>query len=60
MNKSTLALHAAFDLLKNTLHQLVMRGSCYLRRESFPRQRGPQWQQLELPFSRTPVKRWNR
>lgn len=20
----------------------------------------PQWQQLELPFSRTPVQRWNR
>ncbi|MGB0991655.1 MAG: hypothetical protein ACPG32_04210 [Akkermansiaceae bacterium] len=56
MNKLTLAARS-FVVLSQTL---LRRASCVIRGEHFDPNPGPQWQQLELPFSRTPVKRWNR
>ena|GEM_PF-5113458 len=60
MNKIILTSHAAFDLLKNILQSLAGRGLYLLQRSPQRPDHRPQWQQLELPFSRTPVKRWNR
>lgn len=56
MNKLALAARS-FVVLSQTL---LRRASCVIRGEHFDPNPGPQWQQLELPFSRTPVKRWNR
>ncbi len=42
------------------LKHLVRRAACAVRGERYNPAPGPQWQQLELPFSRTPLKRWNR
>jgi len=56
MNKITLALHLVISASKN----LIRRASCLLTGQLYDPNPGPQWQQLELPFSRTPVKRWNR
>lgn len=63
MNKLSLAAYAVLDLAKTTACDLFRRTVCLIRREPFRpyvHARGPQWQQLELPFSRTPVTRWNR
>jgi len=56
MNKIILTALPVVDSLKTFLD----RGRCLLRGEKYNADRGPQWQQLELPFSRTPVKKWNR
>ena len=56
MNKLTLASH----MIHECLGKLMRRARCLLRGETYHADPGPQWQQLELPFSRTPVKRWNR
>lgn len=60
MNKFTLILQAAVYHFKDhvgSLSQRVMNGhNGRPNAQSFR----PQWQQLELPLSRTPVKRWNR
>ncbi|MBT8043786.1 MAG: hypothetical protein KJO79_02445 [Verrucomicrobiae bacterium] len=60
MNKFTLTLQAVLDALKTTIGQLFRRLFCLLQRKAYDPNPGPQWQQLELPFTRTPVKRWNR
>lgn len=56
MNKFTLDSFPVVDVLKT----VCQRGLCLLRGEKHGDDRGPQWQQLELPFSRTPVRKWNR
>ena len=56
MNKLTCAASTLVDSFKTVLS----RGSSLLRGEKYDLNTGPQWQQLELPFSRTPVKKWNR
>ena len=60
MNKFTLTirprLQAAFLAMKTFLN----RAYCALRGRTYRPDPGPQWQQLELPFTRTPVRRWNR
>jgi len=64
MNKIILTSHAVLDclshLLKNTLSFLAGHSPGFLRGKFHEPDRGPRWQQLELPLSRTPVKRWNR
>ncbi len=60
MNKIILTSQAVFDAVKSTLSGAAARVSCLVHGKSYHRDHGPQWQQLELPFSRTPVKRWNR
>ena len=56
MNKLTCAASSLVDSFKIVLS----RGSSLLCGEKYDLNVGPQWQQLELPFSRTPVKKWNR
>lgn len=56
MNKLTFATSSVIDSLKTAIN----RGRSLLRGEKCGLNVGPQWQQLELPFSRTPVKKWNR
>ena len=56
MNKFNLTSSVVIDSLKSVLD----RGICIIRGEKYDASPGPQWQQLELPFSRTPVKKWNR
>ena len=56
MNKLSLTSFAVIDSLKTVLD----RGICLIRGEKYDTAPRPQWQQLELPFSRTPVKKWNR
>lgn len=56
MSKITLIASRAVHTLKN----LSDRAHCMLRGEKYETCPGPQWQQLELPFTRTPVRRWNR
>lgn len=67
MNKIILTSHAALDglshLLQNTLNFLASHGLGFLGGKLdriHRRDHGPRWQQLELPLSRTPVKRWDR
>lgn len=67
MNKITLTTQAVLHALNATaatatskFRNGVKRVFCLLRGEKYDAVRGPQWQQLELPFSRTPVTRWNR
>ena len=56
MNKLNLVTRAVMHHVK----VLIARGVCWCRGESYDPHPGPRWQQLELPFSRTPVRRWNR
>ncbi|MFK7910998.1 MAG: hypothetical protein AB8F34_10425 [Akkermansiaceae bacterium] len=56
MNKFTLAARSSLFSLKTLTCRAIYR----LRGEKYNPNPGPQWQQLELPFSRTPVRRWNR
>ena len=56
MNKFTLATHSIIQSVKT----LACRSYYTLRGQTYRPDRGPQWQQLELPFTRTPVRRWNR
>ncbi|BDS06817.1 hypothetical protein NT6N_18570 [Oceaniferula spumae] len=60
MNKITLNTQAFLHAAKSSSSELIKRVSCFLRRENFQQHDGPQWQQLELPFTRTPLKKWNR
>jgi len=64
MNKITLTTQAVFHALKATAatkcRNGAKRATCFLKGEKYTTNRGPQWQQLELPFSRTPLTRWNR
>ena len=60
MSKSTLYDRPAIQTLKSSLKRLSSRVLSFMRVEKYDANPGPQWQQLELPFSRTPVKRWNR
>ena len=60
MNKLTLILQAAVYHFKGHVGSLSQRvWSGHVGRPNVQSCR-PQWQQLELPLSRTPVKRWNR
>lgn len=64
MNKSTLTADLLHRVLRSPAarkcRNAARRASCFLRGQKYIDHRGPQWQQLELPFSRTPVSRWNR
>ena len=56
MNKFNLTPSAVIVSLKTALD----RGICMIRGEKNDMNPRSQWQQLELPFSRTPVKKWSR
>ncbi len=56
MNKFNLNPSSVIVSLKAVLD----RGICLIRGEKYDVNPRSQWQQLELPFSRTPVKKWNR
>jgi len=56
MNKLNVVSSVVIDSLRTVLD----RGVCLIRGERYECNPGPQWQQLELPFSRTPLKKWNR
>ncbi|MCP5536808.1 MAG: hypothetical protein H7A51_11340 [Akkermansiaceae bacterium] len=56
MNKSTLKESP----LLCSMISFYRRSLCFLRGRKWDPHPSPQWQQLELPFTRTPVKRWNR
>ncbi|MBT8036660.1 MAG: hypothetical protein KJO21_03855 [Verrucomicrobiae bacterium] len=57
----SLATQTVWDVVKSTLMDAATRIASLVNRKPYPQdRRGPQWQQLELPLSRTPVKRWNR
>jgi len=56
MNKIILTSSSILNTVKTALE----RGVYALRGEKYQNDLAPQWQQLELPFSRTPLKKWNR
>ena len=49
-----------FDSIKPSACEFVSRLACLIQRKPYRPARGPRWQQLELPLSRTPVQRWDR
>lgn len=60
MNKYTLNSQASVGLLKQIMQRFARRSWNVFRRGPHGSAHDSRWQQLELPFSRTPVKRWYR
>jgi hypothetical protein len=64
MNKFTPKLYAVSRFLIQLANDLAKFCADYCpglsKRKAHGPGHGPRWQQLELPLSRTPVKRWHR
>ena len=60
MNKFTLTARSVVQSAVQSLMIYARRVHCLVKGEAYKPDPGPQWQQLELPFTRTPVRRWNR